>query len=594
MARIFVSYSRSDRPFLDTFLPLIRRVYGQDSLWFDDDIHGGSDWWGMILNEIGDCDLFIYLISNESLESPYCQSELREALRLHKQILPVVVRRLNPAYPGAVEDDLAVVLRKTQYVDLTKIQDSGSIANLYAAINRLLNQSDAQPVLPQVSQPIAQPPVPDRKKVGFNRSRGILIALITGVIVLIAIVLIAVVSNQTPPLVTPGAQPTTAVAQISTEIPATTVAPMDTPTPTETLEIAFIVQTLDAQATIEQATLNAQATAAARATEYALGTQSIIDQTATATQWTKTPTPNITASIDAYRTQQAQTATEQYLQDLTATADAWTDTPTPTSTLTPDPLQVALLHARTPVTANADWTPFEQDFEGVTMVLVPAGCFDMGSEDGQEDERPVHEICFNQPFWIDKYEVTNAQFAQNNGVAANESRWTDANRPRERINWFEARDFCEVRRGHGMRLPTEAEWEYAARGPDNLVYPWGNEFVADNAVYRENSNEQTAEVGSQPAGASWVGAIDMSGNVWEWVSSLSMDYPYDDDHEDAQNSTNVRVLRGGSWVNDDSNLRAADRGRFFPDDWVDYIGFRCARPCKTRLRYRVFTDARGG
>ena len=102
MARIFISYSRSDRPFIDQFVPLIRRVYGNDSLWYDDDIHGGSNWWRMILTEIGKCDLFIYLISNESLESPYCQAELCEALRLKKQILPVIVRRLRPPYLGDI------------------------------------------------------------------------------------------------------------------------------------------------------------------------------------------------------------------------------------------------------------------------------------------------------------------------------------------------------------------------------------------------------------------------------------------------------------------------------------------------------------
>ncbi|MEO1442971.1 MAG: toll/interleukin-1 receptor domain-containing protein [Chloroflexota bacterium] len=116
MARIFVSYSRADRQFIDQFIPLIRRVYGNDSVWFDDDIHGGVVWWQMILNEVGKCDLFVYLVSNESLESPYCQAELREALRLNKAILPVIVRRLKPPYPGNIADDLAPMLRKTQYV----------------------------------------------------------------------------------------------------------------------------------------------------------------------------------------------------------------------------------------------------------------------------------------------------------------------------------------------------------------------------------------------------------------------------------------------------------------------------------------------
>jgi formylglycine-generating enzyme required for sulfatase activity len=110
------------------------------------------------------------------------------------------------------------------------------------------------------------------------------------------------------------------------------------------------------------------------------------------------------------------------------------------------------------------------------------------------------------------------------------------------------------------------------------MYPWGDDFIADNAVYANNSGGKTAPVGSRPGSASWVGALDMSGNVWEWVSSLYLPYPYEaGEAENADDTNSLRVLRGGSWFNFDSNLRAPLRLKYYPiDDYYDY-GFRCAR-----------------
>ncbi len=224
------------------------------------------------------------------------------------------------------------------------------------------------------------------------------------------------------------------------------------------------------------------------------------------------------------------------------------------------------------ITRNEDWTPIEQEFDGVVMVLVPAGCFMMGSEDGDSDEQPVHQQCFAEPFWIDKYEVTQAQFEQLGGQKANANRFAGDNLPIERITWFEARDYCENNRGG--RLPTEREWEYAARGPNNLIYPWGNDFVADNVVYSNNSYG-TALVGSRTGGVSWIGAMDMSGNVWEWVSSLYQPYPYK--NNDHINNIETGVLRGGSWNVNDTLLRASNRFWNYPYVVDIIFGFRCAR-----------------
>ncbi|MBI5930867.1 MAG: formylglycine-generating enzyme family protein [Chloroflexi bacterium] len=218
---------------------------------------------------------------------------------------------------------------------------------------------------------------------------------------------------------------------------------------------------------------------------------------------------------------------------------------------------------------NSDWTPIIQAFNGVEMVLVPPGCFLMGNEKGRRDEVPVHPICFDEPFWLDRYEVTNAQYGSTGNAQG-------PNQPRENLLWSEARDFCISR---GGRLPTEAEWEYAARGPDNLMYPWGNTMIDENLTYDRTSMNQTENVGGRPSGVSWVGAYDMAGNVWEWVSSIYRPYPYDpnDGREDMTDTTGQRVYRGG--IRSYIDFAAGMTTRFkFPQDRRDwFIGFRCAR-----------------
>lgn len=223
----------------------------------------------------------------------------------------------------------------------------------------------------------------------------------------------------------------------------------------------------------------------------------------------------------------------------------------------------------TPITQNSDWTPLEETFEGIEMVLVPAGCFMMGSDTSRRDERPAHEICFEYPYWIAKTETTNAQYGSDGVFAGDEL-------PRTNMTWAEARDFCTSK---GLRLPTEAEWEYAARGADNLIYPWGEELIGDNLIFDQNSHGQVYPVNDRPQGASWVGALDMSGNVFEWVSSLYTRYPYDatDGREASENSETDRVFRSG--INSYIDFGVSTHIRFHMEadgrDW--FIGFRCAR-----------------
>ncbi len=257
--------------------------------------------------------------------------------------------------------------------------------------------------------------------------------------------------------------------------------------------------------------------------------------------------------------------------------------------------------ACTGVLSNDEWTPVIREFDGVAMALVPAGRFTMGSTDEQidyaldvlldrrsyyEDEQPAHQQCFAEPFWIDVYEVASEQYGSHGEMLG-------ANRPREMVTWFETAAHCESR---GARLATEAQWAFAARGPDSLLFPWGNEFDATAvnfcdincmpvAPWAELSSDDgyriTAAVGTYPRGVSWVGALDMSGNVWEWVSSMMHPYPYrrDDGREvdGAGDSSSLRALRGGSFQGQRAAMRAANRNERETIDRSYRFGFRCVR-----------------
>ncbi|MGB1288454.1 MAG: formylglycine-generating enzyme family protein, partial [Aggregatilineales bacterium] len=226
---------------------------------------------------------------------------------------------------------------------------------------------------------------------------------------------------------------------------------------------------------------------------------------------------------------------------------------------------------------NTDWEPIEEEFSNIMMMLVPPGCFVIGSNTGDIDELNGKQVCFEKPFWIDKYEVTNEQ----TGSYGCERTSNSPQEPRNCINWFEAEEYCQ---GLGGRLPGEAEWEYAAAGPNGLTYPWGNLFAADYAIHRYTTgygNTGVAPVGTISQGESWTGALDMSGNVWEWTRSIYMDYPYDKDDgreatlEDVADAR--RVLRGGAYDSSDYDLRTKVRHWFTASSTTEFLGFRCMR-----------------
>lgn len=267
------------------------------------------------------------------------------------------------------------------------------------------------------------------------------------------------------------------------------------------------------------------------------------------------------------------------------------------------------------------WT---RDADGMVMVFVPAGEFQMGSskdlvlaakdlcnqsygEGGNPavcryqsfvDEYPDHTVSLSS-FWLDRTEVSNGQYRL--CVAA-----SDCQPPLElgsfsRDSYYDSLDFeaypvinlteamaAEYCAWVGGRLPTEAEWAYAARGPESLIFPWGNEFDPTRLNYCDAScpgisdpdyddgYPDTSPVGSFPEGASWVGALDLSGNVREWVSDYygfySMDPAVD---PQGPEEGDAKVSRGGSWYDPFFNLRSNNRGSNTLDYYRHKLGFRC-------------------
>ena len=234
------------------------------------------------------------------------------------------------------------------------------------------------------------------------------------------------------------------------------------------------------------------------------------------------------------------------------------------------------------------------DARAISMHLVPAGEFIMGS-DADDDIRNPAQRLYLAAFYMDRYEVTNVHYADcvTAGVCApphfvksdfRSSYYGDpqyADFPVVYVDWNMARAYCEWR---GARLPTEAEWEKAARGTDGRTYPWGEGISCSQANYDGDPDPaaycvgETSAVGSYESGQSPYGLYDMAGNVFEWVSSIDKSYPYNaaDGREDPTRGGS-RVIRGGSWNEAPHDVQAFYRSWIGPDQSESELGFRCAR-----------------
>lgn len=230
-------------------------------------------------------------------------------------------------------------------------------------------------------------------------------------------------------------------------------------------------------------------------------------------------------------------------------------------------------------------------FVEMEFVEVPAGEFLMGSRDQDEsddDEKPQHTVDIPYDYFMARFPVTNAQYAayvSANGIIHPVSSWEKKpDHPVVNVSWNDAMAYCrwlndlrrnELPSGVDLRLPTEAEWEKAARGTDGLIYPWGNTFDKNKCNVDEGGKKDTTSVGAySPQGDSPYGAADMVGNVWEWTHSLFKRYPYEaDDGREDENVPGRHVQRGGSFIGTDQLARAAARYRG-TSGFLEFVGFR--------------------
>jgi formylglycine-generating enzyme required for sulfatase activity len=254
------------------------------------------------------------------------------------------------------------------------------------------------------------------------------------------------------------------------------------------------------------------------------------------------------------------------------------------------------------------WEAYYEKYD-ITMIYIPPGKFKMGSDDGADNEKPPHEVDLDG-YWIGKTEVTNAQYVEflndskidhKNGCQGKPCIDTDKEseyshikgtkgnyhvvpayekHPVIKVSWYGAIEYCKwlsKKTGLKFDLPTEAQWEKAARGQDKRKYPWGSREPDKNLANFDGNIGKTTPVGSYPAGASPYGLLDMAGNVWEWCSDRYAANYYKNSppkNPEGPNSGSYRVVRGGSWYDGARDLRCANRSGYGPSGRGSGLGFR--------------------
>jgi formylglycine-generating enzyme required for sulfatase activity len=584
--QIFLSYSRKDSAQMQQVLRLLEGA--GLSVWTDEGLEPGTERWHSTVEEaIHRTECTVVLLSPDAKQSRRVGIEVSFAQALGRRIFPVLLR-------GNQVESVPLRLFDAQYLDARQSLADAVSQRLLPVLRRHLNLVGTAPKPIDDEQAVSESREREAPKPAKEESAEISVQQIP-------------VDQENRKL-----EEVSTVAVGESPTPVSNTSPEKSrPTPIESLPtrawqvlygvgivlslvvVLVVVHTIYSQRDQPAA---AQATFTPEQLTSIMPTALAVSVAAAQATFTPEQLTSIMPTALAVGVAAAQaTFTPEQLTSIMPTALAVSVASTATFTATPIPPTPTPTETPTPTL-----TP-PSGVDTVEEILIPAGAFQMGCdvnnpvENGCKvnsiSELPLHTV-YLDAYYIDKYEVTNARYKacvdaggcrsmENVDSATRSFYYGDAaydNYPVININWDQANAFCVWA---GKRLPTEAEWQKAARGSsDTGKYPWGDDDPSRILLNHDFKIGDTTAVGSYPDGASPYGVMDMAGNVREWLNDWYQEDYYSvspDSNPQGPARGNYRMLQGGSWSNGDYNVRLARRGNNHTGYWSNNVGFRCVR-----------------
>ncbi len=616
MSEIFISYDRTSKPLVMALVADLEDL--GHTVWFDDALSGGQDWWDHILGKIRSSDVFLFALAPRAVNSPACTLEFEYADALGKPIIPVLVKK------GVPLDLLPEALSRIQHVDFLNSKDRKALA----AVSRALTTVTAATPLPD---PLPEPPAMPVSYVAdlAKRARAAVLSteaqklLLTDIetslddkaFVKDAREILRELKKRSDLLPDtekgiaellrssrPGPPPVLVFASLilflgaswlvwdgyfveRRELPLTVNI---SPEPEDAV-IRLTGNGFSGEYSPEMILSEGNYEVEIRAENYyginepiELGDTTKFEfdlvQSHFQLEITDTPSTAKISFLDAELTYSPGMMIIEGDYEIEVAAPAFS-TRTETISIAGGNLSESL-----PMEIVLELIPLPE------MVRIESGSFTMGSLNGDDDERPIHTVTIDYPFALGATEVTFEQYdiyADANGLDfPNDRGWGRGNQPVINVSWNDIQGYVSwlnEQTGEEYRLPSEAEWEYAARAGSTTEYSWGDEIGVNKAncasCGSEWDEEQTAPVGSFAPNA--FGLYNMHGNVWEFVQDCYIasyeETPWAGSAVEVENCSR-RVLRGGSWISAPQALRSATRlsyGPFFR--YSSYYGFRLAQ-----------------